>query len=351
MKLAWKQTVGTGLGSPVLDGGRLFVAGGATMTAFAASDGTQVWQKNPVLAGGSAFMAESAIIDDKVVVPYQLISGGGLLSFDPAKGTYTSSSTSPAIAYNAPVVGDITAITEKEIQPSGALSFVKYGSRKGLIGFWPNAAQQVPSTTPMISGSMVYVGSGTSMKAFSTTSCPAAPISGMCAPIWSRDLGSTTTMPVAISTTRIAVSLHNGNVAVLDSATGVQKFVAETGTTAIMPPAVDDSHTMYVGGADGMLRAFRSTGCGSTACLPLWTTKQRGAIVSQPVVAGGVVYVGTNSGRLLGFDATGCSGSTPCTWLLSTVVDYHADAVIPIEDRGSLYAVTDTGTVSAYRVP
>ena len=134
-------------------------------------------------------------------------------------------------------------------------------------------------------------------------------------------------------------------------ATGAQKFVAETGTTAIMPPAVDDSHRMFVGGADGFLRVFSSTGCGSAACLPLWTTKQRGAIVSQPVVAGGVVYVGTDAGRLLGFDATGCSGSTPCTWLLSTVVDYHATRVIPIEDSGSLYAVTDTGTVSAYRVP
>ena len=351
LRLAWTVKVPTQPGSPVIGNGVLFVAGGATMTAFATQDGAQLWQTGPMSQGSTTQMADTAIVNNKVLAPYSLFNAGGTFTFDPAKGTYTSSAVSATIPYNAPVVdGKTVAMTRKEVRTDGTLSSLSYGSRVGLINFWSNSAQAVPATTPMINGHTIFVGSGTSVLAFSLDTCPASPIAGLCAPLWKKDLKSTTSMPVAISSTRVAVATQVGSIFVLDAATGAQEFVALTTSSYAQPPAIDNSGLMYTATVDGVVRAFPTAGCNFPTCAAVWSSKQKGPITTQLVTAGGVVYAGTATGRVLAFDAKGCA-KPPCTWLFTVTVDSKAQRVQLIEDAGTLYAVTDTGLVSAYRPP
>jgi outer membrane protein assembly factor BamB len=131
-------------------------------------------------------------------------------------------------------------------------------------------------------------------------------------------------MPVSLSATQLAVPLANGNVAVLDAATGALQWTAVTGSTSAQSPALDAT-SFPVGTADGKVRAFPIAGCGGPTCVPTSTSSAAGAAISsQPVVAGGVVYVGTANGKLDAFDTAGVS-------LYSTTVDATASRVFVLE--------------------
>lgn len=70
----------------------------------------------------------------------------------------------------------------------------------------------------------------------------------------------------------------------------------------------------YFGDTNGTLYAFKSNGCGSDLCEPLWRAPLVQGIFNSPAVVDGIVYVGTSSteGALFAFDAAGC-GSPVCS--------------------------------------
>ena len=88
---------------------------------------------------------------------------------------------------------------------------------------------------------------------------------------------------------------------------------SEFGTVFNSSPAIAGG-VAYFGDTNGTLYAFKSTGCGSDVCEPLWRAPLVQGIYNSPAVMDGIVYVGTSSveGALFAFDAAGC-GSPVCT--------------------------------------
>jgi outer membrane protein assembly factor BamB len=340
----WSKNVGAfPLSAPIVNGGRLFVSGSTFVTALNAATGVQAWQTDTTFATYSPSLGELAVYQNRVQVPYSIYSFGGSYSFDPATGTYTDSGTQQTFPYNAPVVAGGTLVTDiGAANQGGALSAVQYGNQVGFINFWSNIGAARPATVPMVRGNQVFVGSETSVLAFPTDSCTPAAIPTDCAPSWTTDVGSTAGMPASLSPTQLAVPLANGDVAVLDAATGAVQWTAHTGSTAAQSPAIDAAN-IYVGTSDGKVRTFPVAGCGSATCSATTTSTAAGAaITSQPVVAGGVVYVGTGNGKVVAFDTSG-------NQLAALTVNAGASRVSVIEDGATVYATTDNGTAAAFR--
>jgi hypothetical protein len=341
----WSASAGSGGASaPIKTGGRVFVSDGTLMTASKAATGAQLWQKDTQYATYFPSLGELALFQDRVVTTYS-IEGvvGGVYFFDQATGAQTDSGTVQLAPYNAPaVVGNFVVSDLGEVNQGGALSAIQFGPTSyGLINAWTDFSQAVPATNPMARGNQVFVGSGTTMLSFTMGWCVASPIPNYCSPTWTTDLGSRTGMPVSLSATQLAVPLANGNVAVLDAATGALQWTAVTGATNAQSPATDGT-TMFVGSGDGKVRAFPVAGCGHATCNPTSTSAAAGAaITGQPVLAGGVVYLGTANGKLVAFDTAG-------NQLASLTVNAAATSVDVIEDGGMVYATTSNRTVAAY---
>jgi outer membrane protein assembly factor BamB len=341
----WSASAGSNSASaPIQNGGRVFVSDGALITAFNAGSGKQLWQKDTQFATYFPALGELALYQNRVVTPYSIAEFGGEYSFDQATGAYTDSGTVELAPYNAPAVaGNVVVSDLGQANEGGALSAIQLSpTQNGLINFWTDFSQAVPATNPMVRGSQVFVGSGTTILSFTIGTCVASAIPSYCSPTWTTDLGSRTGMPVSLSSTQLAVPLANGNVAVLDAATGALQWKAVTGAAGAQSPATDGT-TMFVGSGDGKVRAFPVAGCGNPTCNATSTSTAAGAaITGQPVLAGGVVYVGTANGKLVAFDTAGSQ-------LASLTVNAAATSVDVIEDGATVYATTSNGTVAAFR--
>jgi outer membrane protein assembly factor BamB len=341
----WSASAGSGAASaPIQTGGRVFVSDGTLMTALNAATGAQLWQKDTQYETYFPALGELALYQGRVTTTYSVSVFGGVYSFDQTTGAYTDSGTVQLAPYNAPaVVGNFVVSDLGQADQNGAISAIQIGiSSYGAIDAWSDLSKVVPATNPMVRGNGVFVGSGNAMLSFTMGTCLPGPAPGYCAPTWKTDLGSRTGMPVSLSATQLAVPLANGNVAVLDAATGALQWTATTGSTSAQSPATDGT-TMFVGTADGIVRAFPVAGCGNTTCNATSTSTAAGAAISsQPVLAGGVVYVGTANGKLVAFDTSGKQ-------LVSLTVNATATKVAVIEDGATVYATTDKGTVAAFR--
>ena len=107
---------------------------------------------------------------------------------------------------------------------------------------------------------------------------------------------------------------------------------------------------VFVENGGGILLSFKSAGCGSSVCNPLWQSIPlgQGGGLTPPTFANGVVYVGDdvqpppdNDGeRLLYFDANGCGAST-CLSLLPQ----NPDAV---STNGQIVVVAGTVITQAH---
>jgi outer membrane protein assembly factor BamB len=108
----------------------------------------------------------------------------------------------------------------------------------------------------------------------------------------------------------------------------------------------------YFGDTNGTLYAFKASGCGQSACEPVWRAPLVEGIFNSPAVAEGIVYVGTSSfkGALFAFDAAGC-GSEVCTvplWKSTplSVVDSSptvANGVVYVGSGQGVYAFAAQG--------
>jgi outer membrane protein assembly factor BamB len=194
------------------------------------------------------------------------------------------------------------------------------------------------------------------IESYSLDSCTPQPPpypSGFCAPEWTATLPAAPQYPVGVGTTETAVGLANGDVAVLDVATGALMWTAHTGSSAATAPAVANGH-LYVGAGDGRLYAFASAGCGQATCGPEWSgpTATGTSVSHQPAVANGVVYVGTSAGVVYAFAAAGC-GTSSCPSAWSGAVDPSGPAAPvsgPIVWNGTVYASAGA-TLAAFRLP
>jgi len=122
-------------------------------------------------------------------------------------------------------------------------------------------------------------------------------------PIWSTSVGSSETFnfhPIVAGDAVYAAS-HRGNLAKIDLASGNKVWEVSVPERLSVGPGSDGRTTVAVT-TKGTVYAYNDTG------KPIWNVKIGSEVLSEPVVAGGVVIVRALDNRFIGLDAlTGAS--------------------------------------------
>ena len=117
-------------------------------------------------------------------------------------------------------------------------------------------------------------------------------------PVWSTSIGSSESFnfhPVVAGDAVYAAS-HGGNLAKIDLATGNKLWSVSVPERLSIGPGSDGRTTVAVS-TKGMVYAYDDTG------KPMWNVSVGSEVLSEPVVAGGIVVVRALDNRFIGLDA------------------------------------------------
>ncbi|QWE03218.1 outer membrane protein assembly factor BamB [Polynucleobacter sp. JS-JIR-II-b4] len=117
-------------------------------------------------------------------------------------------------------------------------------------------------------------------------------------PVWSTSIGSSESFnfhPIVAGDAVYAAS-HGGNLAKIDLATGNKLWSVSVPERLSIGPGSDGRTTVAVS-TKGMVYAYDDTG------KPMWNVSVGSEVLSEPVVAGGVVVVRALDNRFIGLDA------------------------------------------------
>jgi outer membrane protein assembly factor BamB len=117
-------------------------------------------------------------------------------------------------------------------------------------------------------------------------------------PIWETSVGSSETFNFhpAVAGDAVYAASHSGNLSKIDLATGKKVWEVSVPERLAIGPGTDGRITVAVG-IKGTVYAFDDSG------KPLWNVNIGSEVLSEPVVAGGVVVVRALDNRFVGLDA------------------------------------------------
>jgi outer membrane protein assembly factor BamB len=267
-------------------GGRLYVASGGPVYALSLATGAVLWQRN-----GGAFGGGATFVPGALFVP----DGTRLEALDPATG---------AVRWRrwiAPEANLATPAVASGIVVEGSISFVRAFRASDGMPLWHHAIVNGRGTGAAIAGGSAYVTAGHQLARYALATGRT---------IWQRTLapGNVASATAAVAGGRVFVHVEGG-----EATEGLTARSAATGKvlwSASYPhgnlfsmttssPAVAGG-VVYVGFADGHLRAFRA----DTGKL-LFDAALDGAVLSSPAVVNGQVEVGTEGGSLYAFGLPG----------------------------------------------
>jgi outer membrane protein assembly factor BamB len=252
------------------------------------------------------------------------------------------------------LIGSFSGLAAWDAGPSGQSEFVGSGG-----------GPDRPASAPAIAAGVAYSGSEAgalvAVDAAGITNCTPTPPgvppsypSRVCAALWSTPTGGPISSTPAVSGGVVYVGSDDAKLYAVDAggcggaATCSPLWTATTGAAIESSPAVANGK-VYVGSDDGRLYAFAAAGCGSPICPPLWTATTGAAVKSSPAEANGVVYVGSDDGRVDAFASAGC-GAPTCApiWSYATGGAVRSS---PAVANGMVYVGSDDGRLYAFGLP
>ena len=349
----WSADVGEGSGGsqflvnpPIVAGGRVFVSDAAgNVTAVSASSGDELWQvrvanpyedSNP-LGGGVAF-ADGLL--------YVTTGFGEVLALDPANGgmVWREEANSPVRAPPAVFEGRVLVVTVDNQTEA-------YAADTGEV-LWTHSG--VLETASVLGGASPATGPGVAIVPYTSGEVTALRLeSGRAA--WSDSLtalrrssalGAIADIrgpPVIDRNIVIAVS-HSGRLAALDLRSGARAW--EQDIASIEMPWVAGDFIFVLTTDAEVVALLRDTGqIRWVARLPRWEDPddREGPIVwAGPILAGNRLYA-------VGSDGDGAV-IDPATGEVTQFFDLNGTSQIsPIVAGGTLYILSDDGTLTAYR--
>ena len=345
----WRVAGVNALRSPVVAGGRVFVASGMEVVALALGDGAELWRKSIGADNECCSLFDPVLTPDgKVTVELGWIGGGGTAWFDPASGAFTYEQKFHTGRIDRAVRGADVFALDYSYGSGGPLAVVLW-PYPGLVYFGGLAAIGVRS--PAVRGNHAFVARGSTLQAFDLTSCPAPngpPAFPYCSAAWTKALPDAIRTPVAFRD-EVAVAAEDGSLQVYAAATGDLEWSAAIGAGVGESPAVA-RRRIFVPTDRGVIVAFDSRGCGGATCAAVTRFRLGSPATGQPVVAGKVLYAGTKDGHVVGFRAAGCGGPA-CEPLWD--VDLGGGAIVagPVVVDGTVIAGTADGQLVALGLP
>jgi hypothetical protein len=362
LTVAWSVPVGNGPREAVVNGGTAYVRSNGTVQALDVATGAARWTVSQTGSSAAAFDG------NRLWVPATGDSCG-LVSLDPKTGATLSTTPmgGPAVsgenAFSLCLASD--ALSQGgEISTSwsyAAVALAPHGcfpdfdnltgsgthtenadgsggsiDTGGLTNGCGNPGLPAVPTTLTSDGTVTYELTTTGIvRHFGGPDLPLSPAPGF------------VPVPTVATGGRLVLTSTDGHVFVLDAASGAVQWSGTVGTSASVPVAVTPT-TVFAADGAGTLAAFPLAGCGAATCAPTWTAATTGAATARPSVGGDVVYVGGNDGSITAFAAGGCDAAT-CSPLWSANVGSTVSSS-PVIDRGTLYVGGST-TLTAYRLP
>ncbi len=352
-QLVWHESVGDGSGSrlrllarPVIAGGRLFALDASSQVgAIDVATGRRIWQTDlvPSETRGSSFGGGVAAGDDLL---FAATGYAEVIALNPADGSIVWRKHIPGPARGAPTVikgrvfaqtldNQTLALSAKD----GEILWTHTGilETAGLLGAVSPAADASIVVAPYSSGELhaLRLDNGRSVWQDNLTAIRrVGALSG---------LADIRGMPVIDRGLVFAVS-HSGRTVAIDERTGTRVWDQEIGGVDTPWPAGDfvyqltnENELVAMMRRDGRIRW--------TAPLLRYedpSDKTTGVVWSGPVLAGDQLWLTSSTGELIGV--------SPLTGQTVTRIALSGHAYLaPIVAGGTLYILTDDGTVSAYR--
>jgi hypothetical protein len=387
----WKAALGSTSGSePVVAGGRVFASsspdGTVTAGALHAFDAKGVtgctgaapaicnplWSVTspPIgLQTNGPTVSPPVVAGPNVVAGYRNINPGG--SFTGMNAYAVSSGTSafgaaPGGAGSPVVTGGVIYAGVTKVArpiPITTLDYVAaFDATNGSTKFVATDQDGRAFWAPAVSGGVLFAVSGAQLAAFDAAGVAncgtnAPPAFGgtvvapkFCFPLWTAGIANHNLGQPSVANGSVYVADSEGLVSAFrasgcGAATCNPTWTGETGTAALGSVAATGT-SVFVGSTDGKLSAFPAKGCGQATCAPTWTASG-GA--GAPAVAGGVLFTASSDGHLRAFNAAGC-GKATCTPLLDTIVGTPLRGAPAISD-GRVFVTDAAGVLHAYGLP
>ena len=332
LSLLWRHTTTSARNnpaSPVYASGTAYFTSGGFLYAINAADGTTRWQypqgkaasyfaTTPALAGGALFLTDD---------------NGQAYRLDAATGQQTWVRKLDGAIRSAPIVsGGVVYFG------SGNSHCYALNADTGQV-IWDVAADGPVSASPTVTGGLVVFASSDdnvySLNARTGRKAWAAPF----------DADPSTAAPIFDGTTLYVTS--GDTIYRLDPSNAGRRGPIKLPTNVLLPPTISGD-SLYVITQSNALYALTSGG------RERWRVILDAAATAPPLLAGGLLIVTTQTGVLSGYDAA----TGKLTWRYSVQASatdsqpkYPTASInaAPIVADGTLYVVSDDGSLSAFR--
>ena len=333
LSLLWRHTTSQAKNNPasaVFGDSTVYFVSGGFVYAVKSSDGTVKWQY-PSGAKSSTFFATTPAL-----------SGGALYLTDDNGGVYKLDGTTGREVWTRKLDG---AIRSAPIVSGGAVYFGSGNSHcyalnadtGGIV--WDEKTDGAITTSPTITGGLVVFASGdNNVYSLSARTGKKA---------WSLAFDADpSTLPLVFDGTTLYVTAGD-TIYGLDPSNRAQRSKLTLPTNLLQPPTISRD-SIYAITQTNVLYALTLAGRSR------WHVTLNGAATAPPLLAGNLLLIGTQGGVMSGYEA----GSGKLIWqyvMQATATDsqpkYAAANVYaaPILAGGSLYVVSDDGSLSAFR--
>ncbi len=355
LSLAWSASIGEGNGKrhkitadPVVAGGRVFALDSRARVTAVTTSGAMVWSRDLTPGADNSDDASGgglAYADGRLFVT----SGfGTLTALDAATGNVAWTQDFDAAATGAPTVvdGSVYVSTRNDVgwaidATTGQVRWQILGatSDSGLVG-GPSPTLAGPLIVfPFSSGQLIAAERGTGRQAWRSS------VAGIRPDRVFSQISDISGGPVADGQ-RVYAGNHSGRSSAFDASTGRTQWTAEEGTLNTMWRAGDS--LFFVSDENRLIRLDAATGDTVwSVALPFFEEERQNRLKSTfvhygPVLAGNRLVVASDDGVLRSFDPV--DGKT-----LSETALPSGAARNPVVAGGTLYIVTEVGTLLAFR--
>ncbi len=333
LSLLWRHTTQAAPNNPasaVTANGIVYFASGGGVYAVNASDGTTVWQYPADGKSGTLFAATPAYSDGFL---YVTDDSSNVTKIDAATGKAAWKVKLDGALRSSPVVSDGLIFFG-----SGNAHCYALSAATGQT-VWDVTTGGAVLTSPVITGGLVtFTSADNTVYSLSARSGHKS---------WSVPFDADPSLVPLVYDGRVLLVTAGDTLHTLDPGSGRQRASITLPTNVLIPPTVTADAT-YIITQSNILYALGAGG------RQLWKTTLEAAPTAPPLLAGSLLLVTTQPGVVSAYSTSG--GSLAWRYVMqATATDSQPKAAsanvfaAPIVAAGTLYVVSDDGTLSAFR--